>query len=504
MAQSNPITIQGWPKGVGASPYVGFGKMVGMDIFRKPGVIQAGVSLNQWDLGHSSGYITSRPTVEVTDSSGNLFTGFSDGTIKYGSFTIATTGKVIHDMVIVNDYLVISKSDTELSLYGPISGAASFTLSWKTGMELSTNGWKKMFVGQDNVIYIGNETKLASITGIASSIGSWTLNTSCLSTGIPQSRVIQTICEINRYVAIMTTVGNGTYGSAVLYYMDRGLKDTLGTSFFLTIGVPIPERFINQMVNQNNRLLFFGCDTGTIYTSNTVTYSPIAVIPGRLQAQNYTTYANAVAIINNEVLFGIGGSFNTAFDTVYGVYSIRGNSLITKNTISSGEYGQTTSVAIGFISAFPNGTYHVGWQTGLSTFGIDLADYRIGANYTCWFESPLYETGEALKPRTFQTAQFNFGNNLVSGQALKIYYRQSSNAPWVYYATYSYSGTTLTMTFWDGTTSSQVLPSNQSGFNSFASKFPVTLTTNVQVKVPFDTGNAPYGSNIELQSIILI
>ena len=502
MSQSEPITIQGWQKGVATSPYVGFGKMVGMDIFRKPGIIQVGTALN------NTGYtITGFPTAEVIDSSGNIYVGTSDGKVyKNGTAQSGWASGVVHDLLIIQDCLLIFTSNTTINLVTNLSGFPNLTANWKTGLEQSIYGWKKAILGQDNVIYFGNETKLGSLVGFTSVpplTATATLNTSCISTSLPNDRVIQTICEQNRYIAISTSkTGNG-FGNTVLYFMDRGLLDASRTSFYLSIGVEVPERKVNLMITKNNRIYFFGNDTGTFYTTNTTTYTPVAVIPNRLQGEVYNdsfpTTPNAVAILNNEILFGIGGSFNSAYDVVYGVYSLRESSLVCKHTISAGQYGQSANVSIGAICVVGSGSYHVGWTTN-STYGVDAADTRLGTSYNCWFESPFYETGSAIKPRTFQTVQFNFGNNLAEGQGMKLYFRQSSNASWVLYGTYTYASGTLAMSFSDGTTSSQA-----GTFNSFNSKMPQTGTTNAQIKVEFTTGSsATYGTNIELQSITLI
>lgn len=503
-AQSNPIYIDNFQRGLGSSPYVGFGKMVGLDIFRRPGIIQLGTRLINTNQS-----ISGFPTAQVIDASGNIYVGTSTGNL-YKNGTLIQTGLVsVHDLVVIQNCLLIFKSGTTIDLLTNLNGGTTYVGNWKTGLEQSIFGWKKALLGQDNVVYFGNETKLGSLTSftptpaVNPTTATANINLSCLSTGLPNDRIVKTITENNRYICISTSfVGNG-FGNTKLYFMDRGTLDPSRTSFFLSIGVEIPERTVTQMIVQNNRLLFLGNDTGTIYTSNTTSYSIVAVVPNRLQGQNYNYISpstpNAVALLNSEVLWGIGGENNSAYDVVYGVYSLRGNALICKQTFSSNEYGQTASVNVGAMCVISPNQYRVGWQTG-STVGIDEANVSIGTGFNCWFETPFYETGTSIRPRTFQTIQFNTGNVLVSGQAMKVYYRVGSNQTWVEYATYSYSGSTLTITYaGDGSTT------NQNGVtNSFNSKFPVTATTNIQLKVAFDTGNATYGTNIELQSIILI
>mgnify|MGYP000891296199 CR=1 FL=1 len=497
-AQSNPIVIDNFQRGIATSPYVGFGKMVGLDIFKKPGIIQCGAR-----LVNTGATFTGIVTAQAIASNGTLFQGTSDGKVYRNGTVIASGRGVIHDMVIIQDFLIISLNGTVLDLYGNISTGGVYTTSWKTGLEASVFGTKKMIVGKDNVVYIGNETKLASLRDFTPGTGTATatLTTQILLTGIFNNKVVQTLSEYNRFVAIMTSPGSGNYGNSTLYFMDRGTLDPSKTTFTIGIGVDIPEKNVNQMIIKDNRLYFFGNDTGTFYETNQVTWTPIAVLPNRLLSQTYTTYPNAICLLNNQIVLGIGGSVNPAWDVVYGVYGLQGNSLICKSIISSGGYGQTNNISIGsVISGASVDGYYASWQDG-STYGVDSATTYIGTSFNVYFESRFFETGSAIKPRTFQTIQFNLANNLVTGQSIKVKYRIASNDTWTTFATYSYSGTTLTMTYTDGS-----LTTTQTGnFNTFHSRFPVTNTTNIQLRVEFDTGaNATYGTNIELQSIILI
>lgn len=506
VAQSNPIIIQGWQKGIGASPYVGFGKMVGLDIFRKPGIIQSGVNLVNTAVNYA-GFITA----EVVDSNGNIFAGTNNGFLyKNGAQYQSGLGQV-HDLLIIQDCLLVVRNGANIDLLANISiGGGNYLSSWKTGLNQSIYGWKKTVLGQDNVIYIGNETQLASITGFTnpypiSNTPTGSLSTSCLATGLPAGRIIQTICELNRYIAISTSLLGNAYGNTVMYFMDRGILNASRTSFFLSIGVEIPERIVRQLIAQNNRLYFFGNDTGTFYETDTTTYTQIAVIPNKLPAQQYNNSSpytpNSIALVENEILFGVGGGFNSAFDTIYGVYSIRGRSLICKQIISSGDYGQTNSISIGAITVIGAGSYHVAWQDG-STVGNDICNFNIGTGFNVWFESAIYEVAEALTPRTFQTAQFNFGAALSSAQALKLYYRSGNNETWVLYATYSYISEVLTITY---NSDNSITTVTHNILNHFSSKFSVTFKTNIQIKVAFDVGTEQvYGQNIELKSITLI
>ena len=505
--QSKPITISNFQKGMGASPYVGFGKMVGMDIFRKPGIIQPGQALNYSTIPSTS--LTGLVTAQFNDKYGNNWIGCSDGKV-FKNFTLFYTvvgGNAVHDIIMAtdtnaNDYIMIVNAGATIDVIGPFNTSPALYANWTSGLSFSSSlGWKKMFLGQDNVIYIANETKLASIVGF--NFNSPSLNASCLQSGLPANRIVTTICELNRYVAIMTT---GNYYSQ-LYFMDRGLTDSLGTGFYLSIGVPLPEFTCNQMINYNNRLYFFGNSTGTIYTTNMTSYIPVAVIPNRLQTQSYTTYATGISLFNNEIIFGIGGTYNPVYDTVYGLYSLRGNSLLVKNIVSSGQYGQSTNVLIGSVMANSTGTYALGWQTG-STLGLDVAGAPLNSLYSCWLESPMFSTADSIAPRTFQTIQYQFGQDLPSGFGMQVYYRTAVTNTWKLFCTYTFVNNVLTYTYASGiVTSNPITSTAVDKVNHFHSNFPKTQTTSLQVKVAFsmDSGASQvYGTSIELQSIVLI
>jgi hypothetical protein len=483
-----PITINNFQNGIAPSAYLGFSKIVGLDIFRKPGVIQAGVKLE------SSFATVGTPMASiVAPSTGDQYVGTTgNGTVgrlyKNGVYQTNTSAPV-HDIVFLNDYLIISTSAGTLDAFGPLSTSPVYYSSWKSGLNTSVYGYKKMFVGRDNSIYIANENQLAAIynTGTLSTpaFASWGLNTSISSTQIPNNRIITTICEYNRFVAIMTSTGNNSANSRI-YYLDLFQADNTSRQFKLTAGTDIPERVCNMMINSNNRLFFFGNDTGTVYTSNQVSYSPVAVIPNRQPLQTYVTFPNGVAQVNNEILWGVGGAFNAAFDTIYGVYGLRDSSMYTKNIISSGNYGQTAQVSIPVVGALPTasnaGQYLAGWYDGTST-NVDSASFNLATSFTAWFDSAFYETGTALQPRTFQTIQFNLGSNLQPNQQLKLQYRTATNESWTTWATYSYTAL--------------------GAVNSFHDKFSASKTTNIQIRVLFDATGTVYGNNIEVQSVIL-
>lgn len=492
---ANQIIIQDWQKGVASSPFTGFASMVGVDIFRKPGIIQNAPGLVQLPAITFTGL----QTAQVIDANGNIYIGTSDGNFYKNNILIQSGIGFIHDMVIVQNYIVISKSNTTLDLFGDItSGAPVYVPGWRTGLNTSSSGYKKMVLGQDNVLYIANEGALASQTGLYPTFPTASgaiSNASCLSTGLPYGRVAQTICEMNRYIVIVTSFGNGTTGKTRVYFMDRGTLDPSKTSFSLSIGVDIPERKINQIVNQNNRLVMFGPDTGTFYTTNSTSYAAIAMLPNRQILQSYVTLPNAVTLLNNEILFGIGLSvlYTGSYQVGQGIFSLQGSSVVTKAISSTGNY-DLGPISFGSILVTNTDTYQVGYQSTIGGSSVYLLDSTGTNSYLaqaaeCWFETAMYDTGTYLVPRAFQNIQFNLANNLVAGQTITVAFRTATNEQYSVPVTFAYAKY--------GTVGNGLN-------NSFKATYATRTGTNIQLRVTLDSGpSAIPGNEVQLQSIIL-
>jgi len=503
MTQSNPIQVNNFQGGIATSPYVGFGKMIGLDIFRKPGIIQCNTRLVNFGSNTVGTFFTGLVTAQVLTPDGALFQATNNGKVYRNGTDLGVSRGNIHDMVYIQDYIVIVGSTGVVDLYGPVSVGGSYISNWQTiTIPSVTNGYMKATVDGTN-IYISSYNNIAKIAGFSAGTGVLTQNK--LATNTFLGRTIQTMVGYSRYIAVMASDG---YSSA-LYFVDTARIDPDGVSLYVSRPVPIQESKVVQMINYNNRLYFFGNDTGTLYITNQVSYSPVAMLPNRLQTQSYNLYntPNSICVSGNEILLGIGGTVNSAFDVVYGVYAFRNNSLVCKSIISTGGYGQTNVITFGSIISIVNDSYQVSWQDG-TTYGVDQSNLYIATGFNAWFESPFYETGTAIKPRTFQTVQFNFASNMVDGQRLRLKYRIASNQDWVKYADYSYNDNTLTMTFYDSSGAVTNTTTSEGLYNTFHSDFPVTNTTNMQIRVEFDTSfgitSALYGTNIELQSITLI
>src|ERR1017187_2979168 len=110
---ANSIVINKWTSGLGSSVYTGFSKVVGLDIFNKPGIIQQGLSLS-----NTGTVFNGLAVAEVISLTGDSYTGTDNGDLYKNGVFFANIAITIQDLLIVGDYLLISTIGTDLFLYG--------------------------------------------------------------------------------------------------------------------------------------------------------------------------------------------------------------------------------------------------------------------------------------------------------------------------------------------------------------------------------------------------
>jgi hypothetical protein len=169
-----------------------------------------------------------------------------------------------------------------------------------------------------------------------------------------------------------------------------------------------------------------------------------------------------------------------------GVYSLRDTSVVTKCLVSTVDY-DIGALNIGALCVTGLDTFDIGYSdlvSGLTVYLLDTVSTYLATSYQCWVESPMYETGTSLIPMAFQIIQVNLGNDFQSGQQIQVSYRTAPNQSYSSPVTYSFN--------------------TYGAVNSFNAKFSTENTTNIQLKVAFDSGiNAVSGQEIQLQEIIL-
>ena len=504
------LTISNMQVGVGESPYLGFGKLNNLELFEKPGVAKIQFATK---LSFST---TSLPTAMVYDTLGNQYVGCLSGEF-YMNGVLINTGGGICDLAIISDgttdpngypieYVLITRTNDSFNFYGPTySGLATFN-GGQSG--LASNHWKKIIVGIDTstnntpIVYIGNGNKIGAITNFtAAAAGSpptYTWNSAALY--LQLGHYAYTMEQQGKYLVIGTHgspygySGAGQFKRAGLFYWDR-------TSTSYNIPIFFKENGIPQLLQIQNKLLIGAGNRGRISITDGTNFEQIKRIPFCFNRQWGTLgnlFPNAMTLHNGEVVVGISTQ-NGGGDTQgnYGVYTIPLAPVPTekgsvqypsnlRNTISTGYTGNDTSrpLLIGMLHSTAADQLYIGWQDG-STYGVDSIDIKVVPGYGAVIESPYVQLGTELEKMTAKRAEVNLGAPLVSGQSIRISWREDSD-----------SSTWTEMFTWTSTDFGSNI--SHSGMANIASK------VNVQFKIELNQDNTvAFGNNIEFRNFQL-
>lgn len=434
MYDKGVITISDFQKGVAQSPLQGFSVMRNVDVFDSPAIckISSGATLSQSRTGLMVA------SVKATD--GSLYTLFDDGKLYRDSTTsISTALTGAQDMVEFKDYLIISygSGTGSLAYYGPLSGAATFSAGWQTG--LTGDYWKKMIVAQDDVVYIANGNTIAKLSG---TVPSPTFNTNVLD--LPTGYYVSTFAELGKYLMIGTHGGasysdGSNFNIAKIFPWDRS-----SSSFNLPVN--IEENGIQAMLTKGNRLYVVAGTRGNIYESDISSYRKIARIPfnqDRVFGTTLAVYPNAFISTSQGTLLVGTSTSSDSFPTksTHGVWEISLSEkypVALKNTISTGNYGTTQTLRIGALVAITSGQIFIGWQDG-STYGIDEVTFRPVTSYGAVIESPVAVVGGRLSRKSFQHLEFQLLKPLTTGQGIRIGYRKNLTDDYTTIGTFTYA-----------------------------------------------------------------
>lgn len=518
MDKNGTLTIKDFQQGVADSPLLGFAKMNNIELFEKKGVarIQFGSEL--------SFNTTSLPIAMVYDSLGNQYVGCIGGEL-YKNGTLLNTLSPICDLAVVTDgvidpngtypieYILITYMTDSIQFYGPTYSAGAAFVGGHTGF---ANGhYKKIVVGIDistnntPYIYITNGNKIAALSNFANaspgSAPTYSFNASALT--LQPGYYAYTLNEIGKYLAIGThgepsgaygvfSVGSTRTKKGSLVLWDR-------TSPTFNLPIYLKEGVLGQLLQLQNRLYMNVGNRGRIMITDTASVEQVKRLPFCFNRQFGTVsvaYPNAMTLHNGEIVVGVstqGSSGDTNGN--YGIYTINlnpaqiGNNTIPyptnmRNTISTGYTGNSSNspMQIGFLySGLENGsqeTLFIGWKSG-STYGVDKINYPVASNYTAIIESPYYTVGSELAKHTFKRMEISLTAPLITGQSIRISYREDLNdTDWTEIG--EYTSTNF------GTNNVYNCLAN------LASK--VKLQFKIEMTQPTNT---PFGNNIELESL---
>lgn len=445
MYKDNVLTIADWTKGMADSAYTGFSTVANMEVFETPGVLK----ITNRTLSKITTSLTGMPIAYVEDKYGNYYFLTSDGKCYKNDGTVLQSSLANPwDLVVYNDYLIVSNS-TVLNAYGPLSsGGAQWFGNWKTGLNGSYYG--KLLPARDGNLYIGNGEYVAKVSAfVAGAVG--VAPTATFSTGamlLPNDNAVTTMVEIGAYALIGTQALNGSWSTgtsgnvANLYLWDK--SDTKPISLVGSLN----ESAIQSMISIGNRAYFIAGTRGNLYVTDTTSFAKARRIPwnqNRLFGATMRCYPNAMSVnIQGNLLIGtstLADAYGSTASAVrHGVYEValsKDYPTVFKQQISTGNYGQTQNLKIGFVFG-GTGTTIIGWQDG-SAYGMDTTDFQLYANSVATAETQLFYIATRLNRKTFQHLEFLLGKPLTVGQEITLSYRKNLTDSYTAWKSYTYT-----------------------------------------------------------------
>lgn len=505
MDKNGTLTISGFQKGIADSPLYGFAKMQNLEIREKAGIAKISYApALQFTPA-------SLPTATVKDSFGNTYFGCQGGQV----YIVAGTGanllgtvtdpqkQTVYDMKIISDGLnageyVLITSQSRMAIYGPTSsGGAALFQEWLVGSaSINTQYGHPVLVGLDvstnntPYVYIGNGNAVSAISNfVSAAVGTapaatWNQTALTLSPG----HYVRCLSSLGKYLAIGTQGGSNYADSINSKVAGLFLWDRSSPTFNLP--VLFNENGVNQLLQLQNRLLMSVGSRGKIYITDSTNYLMVRRIPFTTNRQFGTQlflYANAIAQHLGEVLIGLSSTNPDGFSSL-GIYSLDiddpNYSVTLKYTPSSGGNGNSQTLIIGTILSSSVDTIYFGWQDG-GKYGFDIignSPHVVYTNFLAWFESQFYTVGTQLDKTTFKRQEISLTKPLVSGQQIRISYRENAEDSYTVLGTY---------------TSTNFSTSNV--FNSIAN---LASKVKLQFKVEFTQPTTlTYPNNIELEAI---
>lgn len=393
-------------------------------------------------------YVISVTSLPSVGSTGTAQTLTATGTISSG----ATSATLTAMWPYATQTETVTFSDTEQRSVLFTSGSALVTWSGA----LSNNVSARLFVGGQTQTFELSATQggaaltaTGTITGILTLqsvyfnpgiAGSYTWNQFALQ--LPDWETAQCLAELGTNLMIGGATNN-------LYPWDRAsttATTTTTSSFFYPI--LLPENNIVQMVTVNNYLYIFCGSKGNIYLTSGGVANLAMTIP------DYVTGLIEPSYVWGGTMYARGRVwFSVSANNCGGVWSFVptlnqialgqdvGIQLHLENQNSYGTYSGYASVLLPNQNQAARGVqYWSGWFDGTSTYGIDgsaTTPYATAPTGSpplgpVIIETDAIPTGTILgkQQKSFGSLEYKLSTALVSGESVKINYRQDIGAAW--------------------------------------------------------------------------
>lgn len=468
--EQKPIYINNFT-GQAENPNVGSGVYVGIDLFTTKTVARLSRKMQK----KSGSVVTDLPIYFTTANNGYIYCQDEAGkiyvSVNQGDSWSVVTGNSGDDgkgLIVWQDYL-FSFTPDDIDIYGPFSGAPSWTNGWWTDAGGANQPALSSLVGvnhypyndpaQASIMYFCNNNKICSIE-LSGSGAAFDPADSSTYVANESKFVMQDFynAKVIGYLppsSIAIGVENRLNAQADAVIWD-GVQNTTAIN---VVTVPGASNPITQMITRNGVLYCVTDKEHGVYILNGSSAQLVDRLALRMSnrtsgGRQYTTrvsstvYPSAIDFLGPELLTA-GANFPSPVTQIsgtglypYGVWSVNiepnpyGQGADTGGTGSIGlrfplSFGDinanyNTNYAIGAIKVTPENLVLVGWKKG-STYGIDKlnAEDYISDSNTVFLDSSLYLAGTRLQPRTFNTFQFNLVAPLNAGEETQFYYRKS-------------------------------------------------------------------------------
>ena len=353
------------------------------------------------------GTVASNGDKYIADGDGNCWTVESQAEFLVGNEENDTDG-----LVVWKDFL-FHFNGTGIDVLN--LSTRTWTNSWKT--ITSSTLHNRAIVGRDDRVYFCNKHTIGSLLEVEgetfdpADTDTYTYNASALE--IPDSDDTKWIAELGSNLMIATNRGR-------IYPWDR-------TSESFDAPLQMTED-IDVMIDSNNLLYVAGGTKGNIYVTDGTSVKKVAQLPNYLN--DTAIYFNDVTKTSSEIVFAVENREidGSAFGGVWSL-DINTNILFLKNLVSGDDGYEDSSINV-ILSANTSDSFYVGHGYQEDAMIDIYASTRYYESYETYITSQYYTVGTKLFPRTFQTLEVEFTENLGSTDGFKVYYRVNLSDDW--------------------------------------------------------------------------
>lgn len=350
------------------------------------------------------------------------------------------TGNVANGAAIYNDYIYIT-TGTDVSRYGPLSGAAALTNTVWTGATLGSqtaltsntyptvNGapipqhWMHVHPGDGQLYFLDFKNNQGMVHVINTTSAGVNNNSAYNVLDLPFGYYPVAITNFGTNIAITAFRTSGTtlrQGNAALF-----LWDTISESFYQEI--TLPDVYATALINVNGRLYVFtgsasACRVSVFEGGNFVTQvmffdDGISVLPGAVASYGDRIYFGARTAYAGDNFYGTVLSFGSKQNEIPSTFHC-------PVKLSQAANASLVCTAVQMVQQASGEVPRIvaGWGNG-SAYGAD----KIGFNYTGntpYFRTDIFEIGRRFKVKS---VKFNATYALAAGVREPMVYVLTDN-----------------------------------------------------------------------------